>query len=86
MADIGGIVLDLSALDEILELDTSALTVRAQAAARAALEEWLGEQGYAFPHYPASLHLAQVGGYLAAKGSGVLSTNTGRSRTSSPRW
>ena len=31
VADIGGIVLDLSALDEILELDTSALTVRAQA-------------------------------------------------------
>jgi len=79
VADAGGIVLDLSALDEILELDTSALTVRAQAGVPGLrLEEWLGEQGYAFPHYPASLHLAQVGGYLAAKGSGVLSTKYGK--------
>ena len=79
VADAGGIVLDLSALDEILELDTSALTVRAQAGVPGlGLEEWLGERGYAFPHYPASLHLAQVGGYLAAKGSGVLSTKYGK--------
>jgi len=79
VADAGGIVLDLSALDEIVELDSEALTVRAQAGVPGlALEEWLGEQGYAFPHYPASLHLAQVGGYLAAKGSGVLSTKYGK--------
>jgi len=79
VADLGGLVLDLSDLDEIVELDTEALTVRAQAGVPGLrLEEWLGEQGYAFPHYPASLHLAQVGGYLAAKGSGVLSTKYGK--------
>jgi len=79
VADVGGLVLDLSALDAIVELDSEALTVRAQAGVPGlALEEWLGEQGYAFPHYPASLHLAQVGGYLAAKGSGVLSTKYGK--------
>jgi alkyldihydroxyacetonephosphate synthase len=75
----GGIVLDVSGLDQILDLDEAALTVRAQAGVSGlALEEWLNERGYVFPHYPASLHLAQVGGYLAAKGSGVLSTKYGK--------
>lgn len=75
----GGVVLDLGGLDEISDLDTEALTVRAGAGVPGlALEEWLNERGYVFPHYPASLHLAQVGGYLAAKGSGVLSTKYGK--------
>ena len=75
----GGVVLDLSDLDEIVELDETALTVRAQAGVGGErLEQWLNERGYTFPHYPASLHLAQVGGYLAAKGSGVLSTKYGK--------
>jgi alkyldihydroxyacetonephosphate synthase len=77
--DAGGIVLDLGGLDQIVELDEAALTVRAQAGVPGLrLEEWLNERGYTFPHYPASLHLAQVGGYLAAKGSGVLSSKYGK--------
>ena len=77
--EAGGILLDLAGLDRIVELDESALTVRAQAGVPGLrLEEWLNERGYTFPHYPASLHLAQVGGYLAAKGSGVLSTKYGK--------
>src|SRR5215207_2332650 len=75
--DAGGIVLDVGGLDEIVELDEAALTVRAQAGVPGLrLEEWLNERGYTFPHYPASLHLAQVGGYLAAKGSGVITEAT----------
>jgi alkyldihydroxyacetonephosphate synthase len=73
------IVLDLSDLDEILDLDEEALTVRVEAGVPGrVLEEWLNERGFTFPHQPASLHLAQVGGYLAAKGSGVLSTKYGK--------
>jgi alkyldihydroxyacetonephosphate synthase len=79
IADRGELMLDLSGLDQIVDLDESALTVRAQAGVGGLrLEEWLNERGYVFPHYPASLHLAQVGGYLAAKGSGVLSTKYGK--------
>ena len=75
----GGILLDLGGLDQIGELDESTLTVRAGAGVPGfGLEEWLNERGYTFPHYPASLHLAHVGGYLAAKGSGVLSTKYGK--------
>jgi alkyldihydroxyacetonephosphate synthase len=75
----GEVVLDLSGLDRIGEVDESSLTVSAQAGVPGQrLEESLNERGYTFPHYPASLHLAQVGGYLAAKGSGVLSTKYGK--------
>jgi alkyldihydroxyacetonephosphate synthase len=77
--DRGGIVLDTSALDRILELDDRSQTVRVEAGVHGLeLEEWLNERGYTFPHFPASVHLARVGGYLAAKGSGVLSTKYGK--------
>jgi len=77
--DRGGIVLDTSALDEIIELDELSQTVRVQAGVGGLdLENWLNERGYTFPHFPASVHLARVGGYLAAKGSGVLSTKYGK--------
>lgn len=77
--DRGGIVLDTSALDRILELDEVSNTVRVQAGVGGLdLENWLNERGFTFPHFPASVHLARVGGYLAAKGSGVLSTKYGK--------
>ncbi len=77
--DRGGIILDTSALDQIIELDERSQTVRVQAGvAGLELEEWLNERGCTFPHFPASVHLARVGGYLAAKGSGVLSTKYGK--------
>lgn len=77
--DRGGIVLDTSLLDKIVELDERSQTVRVQAGVPGLeLEEWLNERGYTFPHFPASVHLARVGGYLAAKGSGVLSTKYGK--------
>ena len=77
--DRGGILADLSLLDEILELDERSGTVRVQPGVGGLqLEEWLNERGFMFPHYPASVHLAHVGGYLAAKGSGVMSTKYGK--------
>lgn len=76
---LGGIVVDTSGLDQILELDERSNTVRVQAGVLGHdLEQWLNERGYTFPHYPASVHLARVGGYLAAKGSGTLSTKYGK--------
>jgi alkyldihydroxyacetonephosphate synthase len=77
--DRGGIVLDTSGLDQIVELDERSQTVRVQGGVHGLeLEEWLNERDYTFPHFPASVHLARVGGYLAAKGSGVLSTKYGK--------
>lgn len=77
--DRGGIVLDLSLMDEILEFDAASGLVRVQPGVGGQhLEEWLNARGFMFPHYPASVHLACVGGYLAAKGSGVMSTKYGK--------
>ena len=75
----GGIVLDLTGLDRIVEIDEESLTVSAQAGVNGLrLERELNERGFMLPHYPASVDLATVGGYVAARGSVVLSTRYGK--------
>jgi alkyldihydroxyacetonephosphate synthase len=75
----GGIRLDLTRLDRIVEVDEESLTVTAEAGVNGeTLEGALNERGLMLPHYPASVDLATVGGYVAARGSGVLSTRYGK--------
>ena len=75
----GGIVLDLTALDEIVDINDQALTATVQTGINGqTFERYLNERGLMFPHYPASVALATVGGYIAARGSGVLSTRYGK--------
>ena len=75
----GGIVLDLTSLDRIVEIDETSLTVTAEAGLNGLrLEHELNGRGLMLPHYPASVDLATVGGYVAARGSGVLSTRYGK--------
>src|SRR5215212_6697558 len=75
----GGLVIDLRGLDRIVEIDERSMTVTAQAGVNGdALERALNERGLMFPHYPASSEWATVGGYIAARGSGVLSTRYGK--------
>jgi len=75
----GGIVIDMTALDEIIEVDERSMTVTAQAGVNGRrLEAELNERGLMLPHYPASVEWATVGGYIAARGSGVRSTRYGK--------
>lgn len=75
----GGIVIDLTGMDRILEVDEDSLTVTAEAGVNGRrLEAELNEKGLMLPHYPASAEFATVGGYVAARGSGVLSTRYGK--------
>jgi alkyldihydroxyacetonephosphate synthase len=75
----GGILLDLTPLDRVVEIDETSLTVTSEAGVNGLrLEQELGERGLMLPHYPASVDLATVGGYVAARGSGVLSTRYGK--------
>src|SRR5690349_23215965 len=75
----GGIVVDLRGLDRIVEIDERSLTVTAEAGVNGkVLERALNERGLMLPHYPASAEWATVGGYVAARGSGVLSTRYGK--------
>jgi alkyldihydroxyacetonephosphate synthase len=76
---MGGIVLDLRGLSRIVDIDETSLTATAQAGINGrTFERALNERGLMFPHYPASVDLATVGGYVAARGSGVLSTRYGK--------
>ena len=75
----GGIVIDLRSLDEVIEVDETSLTVTVQAGKNGReLEAELNARGLMLPHYPASVEWATVGGYIAARGSGVLSTRYGK--------
>src|ERR687896_1058406 len=75
----GGIVLDLRSLDRIVDVDDTSMTVTAQAGVNGRrLESELNARGLMLPHYPASVEWATVGGYIAARGSGVLSTRYGK--------
>lgn len=75
----GGILLDVKRLNEIIEIDEESLTVTAQAGINGQQLEWaLNERGLTLPHYPASANCATLGGYLAPRGSGTISTKYGK--------
>jgi len=76
----GGITLDLARMTDVVEIDEESLVVTVQAGIEGPeLEKTLNERGLTLAHYPGSYHLgATVGGYLAARGSGVVSTKYGK--------
>src|SRR3954462_13947782 len=62
----GGLVVDVRALDQIIEIDERSMSVTAQAGVNGrALEQSLNARGLMLPHYPASSEWATVGGYVA---------------------
>ena len=75
----GGILLDLKRLNRILEINENSLYVTAQAGVNGSQLEWaLNERKLTLPHYPASANCATLGGYLAPRGSGTISTKYGK--------
>lgn len=80
VAIYGGIALDLRRLNKVLEIDEISMVVTAQAGIEGPeLEKILNAKGLTMPHYPGSFHFgATLGGYLAARGSGVVSTKYGK--------
>jgi len=75
----GGIIVDLKRLNRILEINEHSLTVTAQAGINGGQLEWaLNDRGLTLPHYPASANCATLGGYLAPRGSGTISTKYGK--------
>jgi alkyldihydroxyacetonephosphate synthase len=75
----GGIIIDLKRLDKIIEIDEKSLTVTAEAGVILTQLEWvLNEKGFTLPHYPASANCATLGGCLAPRGTGTISTKYGK--------
>ena len=77
-AETQAIVLDLFRMDRIGEVDTVSQTVKVQAGVRGdRLEEQLATHGLTTGHYPQSVAISTVGGWIAASSAGQASTGFG---------
>ncbi len=76
----GGIAVDLTRMNRILDIDETSLVVTVQAGIDGSvLEAELNTRGLTLAHYPGSHFFgATIGGSLAARGSGVVSTKYGK--------
>ncbi|ABZ95862.1 Alkylglycerone-phosphate synthase [Leptospira biflexa serovar Patoc strain 'Patoc 1 (Ames)'] len=75
----GGISLDLSRLNRIIEFNAIDSTVTVEAGVYGPeLEKHLNERGYTCGHFPQSFEFSTVGGWIAAKGAGQASTGYGK--------
>ncbi|MFH1927640.1 MAG: FAD-binding oxidoreductase [Chloroflexota bacterium] len=75
----GGMTMDLKRLNRIIEINETSGTMTAQGGIVVYdLESALNEAGWTLPHYPASAHSATLGGCLACRGSGTVSTKYGK--------
>ena len=77
-ADDGAVVLDLSRMDRIGPVDPESQTVDVQAGVRGdRLEEELARGNLTTGHYPQSIAISTVGGWIAASSAGQASTGFG---------
>jgi alkyldihydroxyacetonephosphate synthase len=77
----GGVALDLTALEGLISVDETSLTVDVRAGTFGPdLEDALGKtgDGYTLGHWPQSMDLSTVGGWLACRGAGQYSTRYGK--------
>ena len=78
-ADQGGIVMDMRLMNHVRRVNEQSLTCVAETGVVCReLEAELNTRGLSFTHYPASTEWATIGGSIAARGSGVLSTKYGK--------
>ncbi len=77
----GGVALDLTALDGLIAVDETSMTADVRAGTFGPdLETALGGvgDGYTLGHWPQSMDLSTVGGWLACRGAGQYSTRYGK--------
>ncbi len=74
----GALVVDLRAMDALLDLNETALTARVQAGMMGDVyEATITARGYTTGHYPQSIARATVGGLVATRSAGQFSTKYG---------
>lgn len=75
----GGIVLDVSGLNAEPELDTQSQIVEVEPGVYGDIfESWLQERGFTAGNWPSSFGISTVGGWVACRGAGQLSTRYGK--------
>jgi alkyldihydroxyacetonephosphate synthase len=71
----GSVTIDMTALDQVLEVDRVSLAARVQAGASGPrIEHQLGEQGLTLRHFPQSFELSTLGGWIATRAGGHFAT------------
>ena len=72
------LVVDLSRMNGLVNLNAVACTAKVQAGLNGAeCERLFGEQGFTLGHFPQSIGVSTVGGWVATRASGQLSTRYG---------
>lgn len=75
----GGIIVDIKKMNKVLEIDTISNVVTVEAGIYISeLEDELKRKGYELKHLPASYFCACVGGFIANRSAGRLSTKYGK--------
>src|SRR5207237_4380575 len=75
----GGVVLDLTGLAGIVDIDDTSLRLRALPGTFGDdLERGLAERGVTLGHWPQSMAISTVGGWLACRSAGQYSTRYGK--------
>jgi alkyldihydroxyacetonephosphate synthase len=74
----GALVIDLGAMDRLLDLDETSLLARAEAGMMGGdYERAVTARGYTTGHYPQSIERATLGGLVATRSAGQFSTKYG---------
>lgn len=75
----GGITCDLKRMDRIIEINDEDLTCTVEPGMNGQLfEEALNREGYTLGHFPSSIYVSTVGGWVATRAAGQLSTYYGK--------
>ncbi|MGD0854094.1 MAG: FAD-binding oxidoreductase [Acidimicrobiales bacterium] len=75
----GAIALDMTRMNQVLDVDTVSGTVSVEAGVFGPdLERAVGELGWTVGHFPQSFDLATVGGWIACRGAGQYSNRYGK--------
>ncbi|MBI4567887.1 MAG: FAD-binding oxidoreductase [Planctomycetes bacterium] len=74
----GGLMLDMKRMDRLLDISDRSLLATVEAGMIGQdFEEALNRAGLTFGHFPSSMYCATVGGFVATRSSGQLSTRYG---------
>jgi len=75
----GGMIVDVKRLNRLVRLDTERLFMDVESGISGwQLEKELNRQGFTLGHFPSSILSATLGGYLAARSAGQLSSKYGK--------
>ena len=75
----GGLTIDVKRMNRMLGVDPVSMTAEFEAGIIGQhLEDLLEAQGYTLGHFPSSIYISTLGGFLAARSAGQLSTRYGK--------